>query len=109
MPEILDSIRDALFGKTHSSAVGVQLAEMADARQGALYFLANTEFVPYPKQVSLASSLLSGIFGNTVFFEDITTFVVCNRHQNINHWYQFWSGSGQCRLRCRQYGSQAEC
>ncbi|WP_461538184.1 hypothetical protein [Spongorhabdus nitratireducens] len=73
MPEILDSIRDALFGKTHSNAIGVQLAEMADARQGTLYFLANSEFVPYPKQVSLASSLLSGIFGNTVFFEDITT------------------------------------
>ncbi|WP_281646364.1 hypothetical protein [Parendozoicomonas sp. Alg238-R29] len=33
-----DSIRDALFGATTSNAYGVQLV---DARQGALYFLAN--------------------------------------------------------------------
>ncbi|WP_194842559.1 hypothetical protein [Endozoicomonas sp. OPT23] len=75
MPEtgIFGSIRDALFGHTQSNAVGVQLAEMADARQGALYFLGNTEFVPYPKPFSVTSSVLTGMFGSTVFLEDIST------------------------------------
>ena len=36
-------IKDKIFGKTSQSARGVQIAEMADARMGAMYMLASTE------------------------------------------------------------------
>ncbi|MYM58321.1 hypothetical protein GTG28_03725 [Vibrio sp. OCN044] len=36
-------IKDKMFGKTSQSARGVQIAEMADARMGAMYMLASTE------------------------------------------------------------------
>ncbi|PMK00878.1 hypothetical protein [Vibrio sp. 10N.261.55.A7] len=36
-------IKDTLFGKTTNTALDVQLLEMADARMGAMYMLANTD------------------------------------------------------------------
>ncbi|MCK6264531.1 hypothetical protein KP803_14720 [Vibrio sp. ZSDE26] len=36
-------IKDTLFGKTSNTAMDVQLLEMADARMGAMYMLANTD------------------------------------------------------------------
>ncbi|RSD30442.1 hypothetical protein [Vibrio pectenicida] len=36
-------IKDKIFGKTSNSATGIQVAEMADARMGAMYMLASTE------------------------------------------------------------------
>ncbi len=73
MPRLFKHFRETLFGRTTTDAMQVQLAEMADARQGALYFLGNTDFIPYPKAFSAASSVLKGIFGSSVFLEDIST------------------------------------
>ncbi|MFW7525572.1 hypothetical protein ACODM8_15755 [Vibrio ostreicida] len=36
-------IKNIIFGKTDDTAAGVQVAEMADARMGAMYMLASTE------------------------------------------------------------------
>lgn len=36
-------IKDKMFGNTKDTAIGVQKLEMADARMGAIYFLAHTE------------------------------------------------------------------
>lgn len=51
-------IKDSMFGKTKNTAMGVQVAQMADARMGAMYMLANTE-------ISKVSS-----FSNAHFFEN---------------------------------------
>ncbi|MCW8333295.1 hypothetical protein J4N42_16625 [Vibrio sp. SCSIO 43135] len=51
-------IKDKLFGKTTNTALGVQQLEMADARMGAMFMLANTE-------ISKVSS-----FSNGHFFEN---------------------------------------
>ncbi len=44
MPQfnMLNGIQNKLFGSTKQTAIDVQLAEMADARKGILYFLGNT-------------------------------------------------------------------
>jgi len=51
-------VKDTFFGKTTNTALDVQLLEMADARMGAMYMLANTE-------VNKVSS-----FSNGHFFEN---------------------------------------
>ncbi|MCG9680146.1 hypothetical protein [Vibrio sp. Isolate24] len=42
-------IKDKMFGKTTNTALGVQVAQMADARMGAMYMLANTEITKVAK------------------------------------------------------------
>ena len=41
-------IQDKMFGNTQNTALGVQVQEMADARLGAMYMLANTELKKIP-------------------------------------------------------------
>ncbi|WP_271272512.1 hypothetical protein [Aliamphritea hakodatensis] len=41
-------IQDKMFGNTQNTALGVQVAEMADARLGAMYMLAHTEIKKVP-------------------------------------------------------------
>lgn len=42
-------IKDKMFGKTKNTALGVQVAQMADARMGAMYMLASTEITKVAK------------------------------------------------------------
>ncbi|KLN64865.1 hypothetical protein [Vibrio sp. VPAP30] len=51
-------IKDKMFGKTKNTALDVQVAQMADARMGAMYMLASTE-------ISKVSS-----FSNAHFFDN---------------------------------------
>ncbi|GLO63050.1 hypothetical protein MACH09_35580 [Vibrio sp. MACH09] len=41
-------VKDTFYGKTTDTAVGVQTQEMADARMGAMYMLAKTDYVKVP-------------------------------------------------------------
>lgn len=42
-------IKDKIFGNTSNTARGVQVAQMADARMGAMYMLASTEITKVAK------------------------------------------------------------
>ncbi|WP_153301585.1 hypothetical protein [Endozoicomonas arenosclerae] len=72
--DVFGSVQDALFGSTQKNSTGVQTAEMADARQGILYFLANTDTIPMPKPLSVGGATLEGIFGKTDFIHDLSSF-----------------------------------
>ena len=76
MPEtdVFGKVQDKLFGSTRQDSAGVQIAEMADARQGVLYFLANTDMIPMPNHLSVGSSALEGMFGKTDFMSDLSSF-----------------------------------
>ncbi|MBM7070955.1 hypothetical protein JQC92_02715 [Shewanella sp. 202IG2-18] len=69
---MLDKAQNTLFGDITPDARRVQLAEMADARQGVLYFLSKLEMADSPKPSSVLNSALLGMFGKTAVLEDLS-------------------------------------
>ncbi len=70
---VLDKTQNMLFGDITPDARQVQLAEMADARQGVLYFLSKLELEDSPKASSIFNSALEGMFGKTAVLDDLAT------------------------------------
>ena len=63
-------IKDKLFGRTKNTAHGVQLAELADARLGAMYFLGNTKIEKVP---AFSLDLIGTFVLNTQLASDLKT------------------------------------
>ncbi len=67
-------VKDALFGNTQQTAIGVQQAEMANARLGALYVLAKTELQDAPPEpFSILTKIKEGVFSQMTPINDIST------------------------------------
>jgi len=60
--------KDKAFGKTKDTAQGVQVAELADARLGTIYFLGNTQALGVPK---VEVGAFGSFVGNTTILDDM--------------------------------------
>ena len=65
-------VKDALFGNTQETAIGIQQAEMANARLGALYVLAKTELQDSPSEpFSILTKIKEGVFSQMTPINDL--------------------------------------
>lgn len=70
----ISGINRLLFGSVRQDAAGVQAAEMADARQGALYFLANLSVEDVMPDISMTGTILHAAVGSEHVLEDLGGF-----------------------------------
>ena len=63
-------IKDKMFGNTQNTAMGVQIAELADARLGATYMLANTDIKKIP---SFSVDPIGAFVSDTTALSDLKT------------------------------------